>query len=403
MALVSTCLTCAFIFLCVELYLHRVSPVVQDNWLDFTIRGTDYSTQYIFWDKPYCQFNPKDCKYPEEHLLSYPVELFQPSSTTQCSSYYTILFLGDSFTAAPWTRPGQSYAAIFAQDYAEHHQVCVKMLRAATGGVGSDQELAYFSDHVAQLHPDMVIWQFCYNDTYENDKQAIYDVKNGRLVKLNLLRNSTFLAGFLNQHLPFLHQTLIGQNLLWWGSERDVLRTWPTIMDTDHISAYNTLKIPLEIQAMKQLSVQHHFQLFTTLAPLECYLTGSIECTGDSLQMHNLIKKLAQQNSRFINMSPQVPLDLQETSAAAAKTTPAQFLSTASSSAATVLGTTDPTWPVQVNNGATPELSEELFNTTQDANPPGIRHLSVQGNAFFGQILFNNYLNTATSSAVSLH
>lgn len=357
----STAGSLALLLVSVNYYLKQSGLAKKPKFTLWTLKATEYSPRYIYWGKSYCKKNPVDCQYDEEHILTLKVEIFTPLNARKVEACKKILFLGDSFTIAPWTPEGGSYASQVSRSYAEEKNTCVHQFRLATGGAGNDQELARFSDVVGKIQPNIVIWQFYQNDFYENIKHALYKVEKNELVKRHTIYNSTFLTGFLNQRVPFLANTTLGNHLMYLGEFADILRFWEIDpKDTESLISYNSQKVQLLIAAMEQLANEHDFKLYTTLAPLECQVVPSQKCDWSPDKIHGTLRQILKENSFYISMEK------------------------VSLNQASVLGEFTPNDQNLVS----------LFNSTEDKNPRGQRHLSIEGNLYFGAELFQNLINS---------
>lgn len=359
LVLFSLAITIILLSVFTNYYLEKFNLAQQPEYISWTIYETKYSPRYIYWEKSYCELFPKDCKYEEEHLLTHKVEIFSAPESKMVENCTKILFLGDSFTIAPWVPVGDSYASQVSKGYAEINNTCVRQYRLATGGVGNNQELARFSDVVGQIQPDIVIWQFYLNDIYENIIYSLYKVENNELVKRNTLYNFTFLAGFLNQRIPLLAESVLGKHLMYLGEFKDVFHYWQAdIKEIESIVSHNKLQVPLLVAEMKKLSEANNFKLYTTLAPLEKQAVSMQTNEPWYDIMQNSLREILQANSDYISMESPVPSHSQ------------------------VLGEFTP----KDNNFAS------LFGPPKDKNPVGARHLTLEGNIYYGSVLLQNFI-----------
>lgn len=341
-------------------YLKISGKAKESLFLKWTLINSRYSTKYIFWDYPHCTKNPGECDFPEEQYVSFPVEVFKPPTYIKCDKYTKILFLGDSFTVAPWTQKGESFPSVFSKRFADSENKCVYQYRLASGGSGNDQQLAAFLNLKDKLNPDIVIWQFYYNDFYDNVKQALYDPNNQQLSKRFTWSNTVFLAGFLNQIVPLLSSTTLGMHIMHIGETRDVFSNWPvSAYDQEKVIEYNTDKIALMLKKIQTVAGDNSFSLYTTLAPLECQVVPDIPCRGINGELQDMLRKILIENSAYTSMDS---LSIQTQN---------------------ILGfSTEDTTSLRQNYP---------FNTDKDVNPPGARHFSSTGNKQFGAILFENF------------
>lgn len=358
LVLLSTILSILLLALTFNYYLKISGKAKESSFLKWTLENAHYSSKYLYWDYSHCVKEPDDCNFPEEQYLSYPVEIFKPLPSTDCTEYKKILFLGDSFTVAPWTEKGESYSAYFSKEFVESENTCVHQYRLASSGTGNDQQFAVFSDLVGKLKPDIVIWQFYYNDFYDGFRQELYEVENNQLKKRSVFKNTIFFAGFLNQKIPFLKPTTLGKHLMSLAERRDLFNYWSvSISDFEEVQEHGKNKTKILLREMQNIADINNFSLFTTLAPLECQLAPITPCNGSKIQ--NILKEILIENSTYVAMDS--PKDTNSN----------------------VLG-------YSIDDG-TACTQDYLFETSRDVNPPGRRHLSKAGNQLFGKVLFESF------------
>jgi hypothetical protein len=73
-----------------------------------------------------------------------------------------VLVLGDSITQAMQVSDTSTYYAIIGQT------LDVEIFAYGAGGLGSLQEYMILDRYFDEIKPDLVIWQFCYNDLFNN-------------------------------------------------------------------------------------------------------------------------------------------------------------------------------------------------------------------------------------------
>lgn len=337
-----------------NIYLEFIHPAENSTFFSWTLTNDEYGARYIFWQKSACHDGRSQCATKEDSLLPYPALLIHGAHNKSCTSMQRIMFLGDSFTGAPWVDETSSYAAVFASQYANVHDTCVWMYRLSSNGVGNDQEVARFTDTVEQLRPDIVIWQFYYNDMYENIKYSRFDIHNGVLQRKFSWYNAVLLTGWINQHVPFVAQSAIGKHVLYQANVVDVLREWPAdIYGGDASVQYLKKKVPLLLGEMDALANTYHFELYTTLAPLECQIIESIPCTTASSIPQDAIRATLLLHPSYVSM--------------------------------------EPTIQQKGVNLAMYDGDLYPFNTVEDKEDPGVRHLSKQGDFLVGTVLFSEF------------
>ena len=93
-------------------------------------------------------------------------------------------------------------------------------------------------------------------------------MKDGKLERKNAWKNSLFLAGFLNQNIPFLQNSTLGKYFLSQATQFDYLRDWPADPSvTSELVSYNRELVPLLIEEAERVISQHESKLFLTLSP----------------------------------------------------------------------------------------------------------------------------------------
>jgi len=322
--------------------------------------SNQFRPDVTFWSKSWCDYSPSECKNSEEHIVSFPVQIFpQDFSFEKTDECTKILFRGDSFTVAPWVQFSESYWAIFSHMHAQSYQKCVKSFLLATGGANNGQELLVFSQFVDKLKPNIVIWQFFWNEEIENSKEKVYTVEDGVLNPKKAWKNTLFLAGFLNQTVPYLRESTLGKHLMNLGAKEDLFSFWPfDFSDYSKTVAYNQKIVPLFLQRMDELSKDHGFEWYSTLAPLECQFVPDFDNCEGKVFLQNDLRELLKKNSIHVSM---------ESIEASSSDNIEDFM-------------------------VVKEASQSiLFNTSEDKTEPGSRHQSTEGNIFFGKILFQNF------------
>lgn len=354
MALLSIFVSIVFIVIATNLYLKTTLTFIPKSIQEWTLTYTIYDLKYIYWQKYNCYKydNCTDMVSKKESLLARPIFTYGDKGASE--SCLNILFLGDSFSTAPFTIA--SYSDFFAKKLSFNINRCVSVFNLASGGVGNSQELAKLSDEIEFLNPDIVIWQFYWNDLYENVVMPVHTIKNNKLKRKKAWRSSLFLAGFLNQNVPFLQDSMLGKFLFQQSAQVDLLRDW--VVDphiTADIISYNQKFIPLAIEEAKKITSKHNSKLLLTLSPLECTINTNVECEEWQNQNHNYLRKILNEYEIFIDMK--------------------EISSTAT----------------QIDCIESKDL--QLLFAKNDLKNAGARHLSEHGEEYFGSILFSNFKN----------
>lgn len=277
----------------------------QPGFISQAAKTYNFDIRYIYWGKPNCD---NSCKNNLESISTSEIVRIG-EDFGDCNR---VLVLGDSFTDSPWDGKGKSYAEHFLDNLAESDQNCYELIRLAVSGSGSDQQFARFSDVVDLVGPNLVIWQFYYNDVYDNAYKPLYEEKNGNFNRINAWNNAYFWAGWLYQNTPFLKNSNLGNLLLYFGELKNDLKLDWRFIESDYKSLieFNEKRIAYFLKEMKVLEKKQNFKLITTLSPLECQFVYQKNCQGlsgqvsfeDNFYIQNELKKILQQNSSFISM-----------------------------------------------------------------------------------------------------
>jgi lysophospholipase L1-like esterase len=86
-----------------------------------------------------------------------------------------IFVLGDSFTEALQVSDNEPYYAIVGK------VLNCEIFAAGSNGYGSLQEYMLLDQFIDQIHPDLILWQFCYNDFMDNSYNLGLQWKAGSL------------------------------------------------------------------------------------------------------------------------------------------------------------------------------------------------------------------------------
>ncbi|MBU0974843.1 SGNH/GDSL hydrolase family protein [Patescibacteria group bacterium] len=344
LAVISVTLTLILLAVAFNLYLEKTRYIGDGN-MGFTLDYAVFNLDYIFWQKYFCDLEdncPETVSYVDS-LLIHPQNIFGSEYSPTCKK---ILFLGDSFSTAPFSE--FSYGDYFTEKLSEEFHHCFISLHLASGGVGNSQELAKLEDNIEVIDPDLVIWQFYWNDLVNNVQFSVHDIDRNLLKRKKAWNNAFFISGFLNQHIPFLRTSVIGNYFFEESTKKDFFRTWPADIYTDDVDEYNKVFVPLLLESGKKLAANNSAKLLTTISPLECYLDQEKTCDEWSLGDHIILEGILIENSMFISME--------------------------STSSATIF----------VENNL-----NNLFSN-DDMKNYGSRHLSEQGEIYFGTNLFLN-------------
>jgi hypothetical protein len=87
------------------------------------------------------------------------------------------LVVGDSYTQALDVSDERTYYALL------EHEVGLQVWAVGSNGYGTLQELLLVEEHLAEVRPELVVWQTCYNDFMNNsfELESEWKAGNGRL------------------------------------------------------------------------------------------------------------------------------------------------------------------------------------------------------------------------------
>jgi hypothetical protein len=108
---------------------------------------------------------------------------FREFSYDKPSGTLRVLALGDSHTQGYEVRQEATYAAVLER-YLDRHGMQAEVLNAGVSGFSTAEELAYLENEGYRYHPDVVVLGFFANDFLDNDKAALFDVREGKLVEI---------------------------------------------------------------------------------------------------------------------------------------------------------------------------------------------------------------------------
>lgn len=276
------------------------------GFISIAVENAQFDGRYVFWENAHCT---QDCNNQLELIATSEVLRFGLDD----GSCERVLVLGDSFTDSPWDGKGKSYAEHFTSNLSINNGACYELVRLAASGSGTDQQFAKFSDVVDQIKPDLVIWQFYYNDMYDNIYKPLFEYSENGFKRMRAWSNAYFWSGWLYQNIPLVRDSNLGAFLLYMGElKKDLKLDWYGI-ETDDSSVliqFNERKMMYLINEMKNLGKKYNFQLFTTLSPLECEFIAPQNCrdpidgisyTNEEYIQHQL-ERILQDNSNYISM-----------------------------------------------------------------------------------------------------
>lgn len=347
--LISTFITILFLLIGINIKL-SIEGYTLNNGLVFTLDIAKYSPKYIFWQSYCTSMNncSKDTPFLEK-IVAKPVNTYGDNY----SSCKKVLFLGDSFSTALYS--DLSYSDHFSKKLSKESSQCIISLNIAASGTGNSQQLAKLEDTIEIIKPDLIVWQFYWNDLINNIELPIYKIKNGQLQRSKAWKSSLFWAGFLNQNFPFIRKSHLGKYIFSKATEVDLFRYWPLDPQTEDEIKYNGLFIPLILKSAEKISADNSAALVTTLSPLECQFIDEDSCGQWQIELNNALRKILIENSKYIEMDQYLDKDSSDSTSSAKKAN-----------------------------------LDALFSV-EEAATPGYRHLSPAGEAYFGEKLFDKF------------
>lgn len=352
-AVISVVFTFTVLLLLANFFLTRFWKVDDYYLALWRLDHADFSAKYIFWAKSHCTLNPNFCNNPEEKILPNRVVFYGDCENDPHP--HRVLFVGDSFTVGPWVYDEQVYTSHFAEKLSEATNHCVISMRLATHATGTQQQYARLLDTVDELKPTLVIWQFYYNDVFNEQDYNIFSLEGDKLVRKQLWYHPIVWAGKINQLHPKMRETGLGRYLLYTAQLKDILH-----LRTDWYTEGKQKWVKI-LDEVDQLANTHNFEWYTTIAPLECELTQ--EACDDNTEKQEILRSILKDRGNYLSMY--------------------ELKVTASGSATVAGATTD---------------HASWFNHTDDPAPPGNRHLSKEGNQLTGDILFQNFMQATPST-----
>jgi hypothetical protein len=216
-----------------------------------------------------------------------------------------LVTLGDSFTASFPVGDADRYPAVL-ETILGKHSFNTRVLNVGLGDSGTDQQLKLFTTYVLpRVRPDIVVWQFYPNDTYENAIKAVYSVGNdNNLVPVGAKDNWLYRRQRFFDSVPLptkiKRESYLFNLILRWY-ERGLEAAVPPGKDK---LEWGRHKIARGIARMEELAAQHGFRVYyTVVAPEADYKSdvphGSAG-TVEAVEYQRLLS-IVQSKPTFIN------------------------------------------------------------------------------------------------------
>ena len=185
----------------------------------------------------------------------------------------TIVALGDSFTAGFKVAPSDRYLTVL-QEVLHEHGIDATIINMGMGYSGHDQHLAILEHKVLpRLRPDVVIWQWCHNDFWDNVELSLYRMDDeSRLTPHGIDKNWLYMRERIWRCIPgplgIIRRTYLFRLVL---SATNYFRTAtvPAEYRNDCLE-YGRRKSRLIIEEMGRLSKEYGFKLILVLVDLQC-------------------------------------------------------------------------------------------------------------------------------------
>ena len=188
-----------------------------------------------------------------------------------------VVALGDSFTASFPVDSKDSYPQVLSHVLTEH-AFNAAVLNMGLGDSGPDQQLKLFEKYVLpHVKPDIVVWQFYANDTYENVVKTAYLMGDDKvLVPISTKDNWKYRRQRFFDAFPLptpVKRSSYLFNLILRQYERDLEVKVPPGKDK---LEWGREKIEREIVRMNELAAQHGFRVYYTLVAPEALYRNDI-------------------------------------------------------------------------------------------------------------------------------
>jgi len=211
----------------------------------------------------------------DEWLLKIPTDddiIFQRNPAFLDGDYYAaakdeikIIALGDSFTEGYPESPSKSYPVVL-QKFFDGRGIKTKVIPIGLGFSGSDQQLEMFKKNILPhvKSNDIVIWQSCYNDLWDNVIFSVYDIEYGKLVRHKVNLNWAYLRNKIFEYFPGspeIKERIRLLRLVMKATERLQDNGIPKEYETDW-DEFKREKFRLAVEEMRGLSREYGFSLY---------------------------------------------------------------------------------------------------------------------------------------------
>jgi hypothetical protein len=183
----------------------------------------------------------------------------------------TIIALGDSFTEGSFWQKDFNYPT-YLRGMLEDAGVDATVINAGLIYSGNDQHLALLKHKILPVSkPDIVIYQFCFNDFWDNIDLSLYRIENNKLVHHGIDHHWLYTQHQLLDYIPLpyrIKKDLFIVRLLIATLNQERRYYLPEAYKHRAI-LYSYRKTAIFIDEMTALSKQHGFDLYFTMVDLQ--------------------------------------------------------------------------------------------------------------------------------------
>jgi lysophospholipase L1-like esterase len=179
-----------------------------------------------------------------------------------------IMVLGDSFTVSFPVARADSFPSVLERILNERSER-VRVMNLGMGDTGSDQQFKLMLTHILpRITPDVVVWQFYANDTYDNIIKPLYSLETNALVPLRARDNWMYRRQRFYRSVPW--PSVVENSHLFTL----LLRSYETDLESQVPEGVDALdwsrrKIAAEIDRMNELARARGFHVYYALVAPE--------------------------------------------------------------------------------------------------------------------------------------
>jgi len=184
-----------------------------------------------------------------------------------------IVALGDSFTEGYPEVIDDSYP-MQLQRYLDQAGINANVINAGMGFSGTDQHLSLFKNKILpKIVPDIVIWQFCYNDYWDNITLSLYRInEKGKLEPKGITDHWIYQRDKIFNAIPLPKKIKSGSYLirliLKATESQEKLSLLPAQYKL-HPELFGYDKSMLALKEIQELAKKYNFKLFIVMVDLQ--------------------------------------------------------------------------------------------------------------------------------------